>query len=279
LSRVTDARDLGMTIAQGRFINNADDHKAVVGAAFLKANKATVGQKIILKDPFGTDFTLEIVGAFNSDVQIYAADAVVTTVRTAREFFGFSPAQASDLCVYCSGTGKDNATAESIAKMDPTLRALTRTALTEMTVSAFGRRGGMLQLMWYILLLTVCVLAWAETSSVSLDERREIGTLKALGWDTADIVETKCMESIIVGMGSTLVGLCVGLAYSLAGAPGMKNYFLGWSSIYPEFPVPVYVSFASVALLLAIGVFPLVAATLVPAWLSGTVDADAAIRG
>jgi len=117
-----------------------------------------------------------------------------------------------------------------------------------------------------------------EASSVSQDERREIGTLKAVGWDTADIIQVKCLESIAVGSAGTAIGIALGLAYVLAGAPGLKGFFLGWASVYPDFPLPMYVSVPGIVLLFGVGVFPLLAATVVPAWLCSIIDADEAIR-
>jgi ABC-type lipoprotein release transport system permease subunit len=270
--------DLGLSVRRGRFLRPGDSRAAVVGEAFLRTHKASVGSTVVLTDPFGVDFALPIVGAFAADAQIYCADVVLTTVQTARDFFGLSEREATDLCVYLTDAKASDRTAEGISRLDPTLRAATREGLTDLTVSSFGRRAGVFQLLWLVLLTTIALVAWAEVSSVSQDERREIGTLKALGWDTADVLEVKCLESAFIGLVGTALGLLIGLVYGLLGAPGIKGYFLGWAAVYPEFPLPIAVTLPSMALLLTVGTFPLVAATVVPAWWCSILDPDAAIR-
>ena len=90
--------------------------------------------------------------------------------------------------------------------------------------------------------------------------------------------EMRMMESLILGLGGTSIGILAGFVYALLGTPGISGYCLGCASIYPKFPVPVNCDFRSLVLLFILGVLPLMAISAIPAWLAGVVDPDEAIR-
>jgi ABC-type lipoprotein release transport system permease subunit len=270
--------DIGLAIQHGRFLRAGETGKAVIGRAFARAQSADVGDLIRLRSPLGRETSFEIVGVFSSPVQIYTADLMVVPVDDARMFFGYLDTEASDLCVYLDDEVHADSVAASIAASGRDLRVLSRDALKDLVSQAYGGRSGVFQILWLVMLVTVMLLGWAQASSVSLQMRKEIGVLKAIGWDTGDITEVKLLEAAIIGVGATVVGIALGLAYLMAGAPGIKQYFLGWAAVYPQFPLPLFVRAQSLVWLLAIGVFPLLGATVVPSWLAAIAEPDEAIR-
>jgi ABC-type lipoprotein release transport system permease subunit len=278
LERMPIAERIGLTIEEGRFLVSGDTGKAVVGKAFASVFLAGAGDRIELEDTLGNAAEFEIVGIFGASAEIYAADLIVVPLETAREYFGYGASEASDICVYLDDPVNTGLTALRILEMGDNIRIVTRDAMAALNQQAFGRRGGVYQLMWMTLLLTVCLVAWAQSASIGLALTREIGILKAVGWSTLDIIEIKLMESVILALLGTFGGMLLGLGYLALDAPGIKQYFLGWATVYPEFPLPVHMSLSSLFLLLVIGVLPLVAATVVPAWRVGIIEPDEAIR-
>ena len=63
------------------------------------------------------------------------------------------------------------------------------------------------------------------------------------------------------------------------GAPIIRNFMLGWSAIYPNFPVPILISFGSILTLCAAAIIPLLVGTLIPAWKSAITEPDVVMRG
>jgi len=279
VERMPIPAEIDLSLERGRFLQNGDVGKGVIGKAFAQGLKVNVGDTLRLTDAFGNAYEFEVIGLFTTAVQIYTADLILTTIWDARDFFGYGEGESSDLCVYLDDPLQADAVAQKVIRTLHNTRALTRDALSEVMKQAYGGRGGVFQLMWLILLLTAMLLAWAQASSLSLEAKKQIGILKATGWDTLDVIEVKLLESTILGLIASLAGLLAGLLYLLLGAPGLKDYFLGWATVYPEFPLPVHVQPASVALLLGVGVFPLLVATVIPAWLAGITEPDEAIRG
>lgn len=270
---------IGLAIESGRFLNKGDTNGAVVGKAVAEGLNVAVGDALILKDELGNAGRFRVVGLFTSDVQILAADLIVVPLQTAREFFGYRDEEATDLCVYLTDPSDTGLVAAGIQALTKGTRVLGKDAIKNVARQAYGSRAGVFQAMWIILLLTVMMAAWAEAGGTNVSLNREIGILKATGWSTTNIIEMKVFENVIVAGVATLGGMLLGLGYLLVGAPGIKNYFLGWAVIYPDMEIPVRVTAATVGLIAAIGIFPFLVATIVPAWAAGIVDPDEAIRG
>jgi len=164
--------------------------------------------------------------------------------------------------------------------MIPTARVLTRPVLRDALATAYGARSGFISTIWYILLLAVMMVTWNQASALSSESKREVGILKSLGFSTLDVLEIRLMESIILGVISASIGVFLAIAYDLyLGAPIIKDFMLGWASVYPTFPLPMYVQLSSVAVLYAVALFPLLVGSLVPAWKSAVTEPDVAMRG
>ena len=269
---------IGLSIERGRFLNKADTNGAVVGRAVAEGLNATVGDDLVLKDDMGNAARLRIVGLFTGDVQIHVADLIVVPIRAAREFFGYRDDEATDVCVYLTDPSDAESVAAEIRTSTKGARVLSKEAMKDIVRQSFGSRAGVFQLMWIILLLTAMLVAWAEAVSANLRINREIGILKAMGWSTTNVIEMKVFENAIIAAIATLGGMLLGLLYLLAGAPGIKTYFLGWAVIYPDMEIPIQITAATVSTIVAIGIFPLLVATVIPAWAAGIIDPDEAMR-
>jgi len=271
--------DLDFAIEEGRFLLPGDIDRVVIGKIFAEEWSAGIGDTIEIADPFGNMDRFEVVGIFASAVLIYTADLMLTTIDTARKFFGYPPGTVSDAVVYLDDPSRMDEIAAAMSANMPGYRFLTRDILADLTDQAFGSRSGVFQLLWLILLLTVLLLSWSQASGITFRLRQEVGILKALGWGIMDIIEVKVFESLLLGLAGSLGGLLAGYFYLRCGAPGIKGYLIGWSVIFPDYPLPVYPRIPDIVLLVLLGTLPLIAASAVPAWRIGNIEPDRAMRG
>ncbi len=278
IARMPIAPEIGLSLTAGRFLRKGDRGKIVVGKGFSRPFAAHVGDRFTLKNPWGRKDEFEIIGIFSTEVAIYTAGLILATKDDVSSFFGYGREYATDLCVFLDRPGSASRVALKISQEMPNLRALTRDSLSAINEQVFGRKSGIFQILWMILLFTALLIACAQASNITTDLKKEMGILRALGWGVLEIIELKSWESLIIGLIATLLGMVAALGYLLFGAPGIKNYFLGWSHIYPEFSVPFQVDFSTVMLMLVIGIFPLLTATIFPCWIMGTIEPDEAIR-
>ena len=128
-------------------------------------------------------------------------------------------------------------------------------------------------------LLAFVILAWEKASGLSADEKREIGVLKAIGWETSDVITVKAYEGLLVSFFSFTLGVLLAYLHvfffsARLFAPALK----GWSVLYPDFRITPYIDPYQVAVLFFLTVVPYTVATIVPSWRAAIVDPDSVMR-
>ena len=271
---------IGFTIASGRFLHPNDNNSVIVGSYFANIFQIRVNDTLVLYNESQLPFNYTIVGIFSMDINLYTSDLVLMPIQDARNLFAISSEYATDLCVYATSNVQARTVATQISGIIPTSRVLTRSALRDALITAYGARSGFISTIWYILLLAVIMAAWNQASAASSESKREVGILKSLGFSTLDVLEIRLMESAILGVVSASISVFAAIVYDLyLGAPIIKDFMLGWASVYPTFPLPIYVQLTSVSILYAVALFPLLVGSLVPAWKSAITEPDVAMRG
>jgi len=270
---------IGFAITSGRFLQPADNKVATVGNHLARVFDLRVNDTLVLYDQISRPYNFTVIGIFTMDVSLFTADLILIPLNDSRDFFAISAEYATDLCVYAIN-GDTRYVAQQIVEKIPEARVLTRKALTDALLSAYGARSGFVSVIWYILLVAVVLVAWNQASAVSAEAKREVGILKALGFSTLDILEIRLLEAVILAVLSASLGIFLAVVYDFyLGAPVISDFMLGWAAIYPAFPLPIYISFGTVATLYAVAIFPLLVGCLVPAWRSAITEPDIAMRG
>ncbi len=270
-----------MTIEQGRFIDDDQASTGVIGKALAHSMNCAVGDTVQVHLPGAhMSIAVKIAGIFTSSVQIYSADLMVVNLATARKILGFLPflEESSDILVYLKNPQSAALVAENIEAQVMGARPIQKEAMLAMTEQTFGQKSGTFQLLWLILLINVVLIAWSLMSQLTFGFKKEIGILKAIGWDTGDIMAVKTIETLIIGLASTTAGILAGIVYMLCDAPLLKPFIIGWTSVYPDFPIPLHIEWSTVFTLICLGVFPLLAGTIVPIWKIGSDDPDDLIK-
>jgi len=271
---------ISFAITSGRFLQSRDNNSAIVGSYFANIFGISVNDTLILYNESQKPYNYTIIGIFSMDINLYTSDLILMTIQDARDFFSISSDYATDLCVYTKRNTQPRTVATQIREIIPNARVLTREALREALATAYGARSGFVSTIWYILLLAVMMVAWNQASVVSSESKREVGILKSLGFSTLDVLEIRMMESLVLGIISASIGVFLATIYDLyLGAPIIKDFMLGWAAVYPTFALPTYIQTSSVVILYAIALFPLLVASLVPAWKSAITEPDIAMRG
>ena len=145
--------------------------------------------------------------------------------------------------------------------------------------AVFDWRGGIVLVILAGAVFAFLIFAWDKAAGLSAEEKREIGILKAIGWETGDVLQMKFWEGLAVSLSSFLMGVL--LAYGhifLFAAPLFKPVLMGWSTLYPDFQLTPFISAYQVAILFFFTVLPYTVATIIPSWRAATTDPDLAMR-
>jgi ABC-type lipoprotein release transport system permease subunit len=268
-----------LAIGQGRLPRPGAAGEVVVGEALAAFLGLEVDGAVEL--PVGrSSKQLQVVGLFRSTVALWSADVLLMSVADARELLQLPPGQATDLAVRLSTPDEAAVAAQKIADLVPGARIVDRQLMNRTYDLTFDTRGGMLGAMLLPALVAFLVLAWDRLTGVGPGERREIGVLRAMGWQTSDVLTARLWENTVIGMYGAGLGLLAAYAHVfVAQAPGLAEVLLGWSSMYPALRLTPAVDGGQLLVLGCLVVVPFVAASLVPAWQATTRDPHELLRG
>ncbi len=271
--------EMGLTVASGRFFLPNEKNVAIIGSHVADNLNIQLNDEVRIAEVHAF-YSFTVIGIFDSDVSLFTSDLILIDMETSRDFLDIPPETVTDLCIYLDDEAKIPGIASVISEVYPDLRVITRESMKDAVASTYGARSGYVSVLWYVLLISVILVAWNQASSASREAQREVGILKALGFSTSNILEIRFLETLILGFISASIGVFLAIFYDLyLGAPIIRNFMLGWSAIYPDFPLPIYIGFGSLLTLYAAAIVPLLVGTLIPAWKSAITEPDVVMRG
>jgi ABC-type lipoprotein release transport system permease subunit len=253
--------------------------KITIGAGVSRARLVFPGDTMFFRAHDGSQFKLVIAGVLSSESELVSSDLILISEPDFRSLFGLSPDYVTDVTVKVLNPAELLTIATKITQILPASRPILRDEMRRTYDSVFSWRGGMMVVILSAAVLAFIIFAWDKASGLSAEERREIGILKAVGWETSDVILMKFWEGSVVSVSALLLG--VSLAYvhvfftsSVVFEPALK----GWSSLYPEFKLVPFIDPGQLATLFFLTVVPYTVSTIVPSWRAATIDPDAAMR-
>jgi ABC-type lipoprotein release transport system permease subunit len=222
-------------------------------------------------------FTVQDV--ISPESELVSADLVLLSEGDFRAIFGLPPMLATDLAVKIRNPKELATIAKKVTELLPDTRPIIRNEMVRTYDSVFDWRGGIVIVLLMMALLAFVILAWEKASGLSADEKREIGVLKAIGWETSDVIAVKAYEGLLVSFFSFTVGVL--LAYGhvfFFSARLFATALKGWSVLYPDFRITPFIDPYQVAVLFFLTVVPYTVATIVPSWRAAIVDPDSVMR-
>jgi ABC-type lipoprotein release transport system permease subunit len=103
--------------------------------------------------------------------------------------------------------------------------------------------------------------------------------LKAIGWETSDVMAMKFWEGFLVSVFAFLLGYLLAYVHVFGFSAALFEPALkGWAVLYPRFDLTPAVDGFQVFTLFFLTVLPYALATVVPVWRAATADPDAVMR-
>ena len=196
-----------------------------------------------------------------------------------RDFFGIAEGQFTDVVASVRNPNEVATVVNKAAVQMPEMRFVTRSAIERSYQKLFSWREGLLAALAAAAVLAFVIFAAEKASGLSAEEVREIGILKAIGWDTGDVIAMKLWEGGLISLAAFLIGTVAGYAHVFwFGAPLFAPVLKGWAVIYPDFTLSPHVDGVQLLSLALLTTVPYVAATLVPIWRAAAADPDAVMR-
>jgi cell division protein FtsX len=250
-----------------------------VGAGLTRSSMASVDNILPFKTYQGALVSLTIKEILPAESELVAADLILMTADDFRQLFGMPEGYFTDLVVGVRNPSEVTTVAKKIARLLPDTRPIVRDEILRTYESVFSWRSGVMLFVLVGSLLAFIIFAWDKASGLSEAEKKEIAILKAIGWETGDVLLMKSWEGVAVSLSSFLLGVLLAYAHVFFGASALLSPVLkGWSVLYPQFRLVPFVDFYQIATLFFLCVVPYTVATVVPTWRAATVDPDAAMK-
>src|SRR5450631_1985049 len=251
----------------------------MIGAGVARNQRIQAGDMLTLKTSRNAALLLTVQGIYPGSSELLSSDLIVLSAEDFQEMFNLPPGQFTDLAVTVANPREQVTVAAKIAELFPDTRPILKSEILRTYDSLFEWRGGMMVVILAVVVLSFIIFAWDKATGLSAEERKEIGILKSIGWETSDVLLLKFWEGIVISLTAFLLGVILAYIHVFFfSAPLFAQALKGWSVIYPRFKLLPTVDAYQLAVLFFLTVVPYTTATVIPCWRAATTDPDAAMR-
>ncbi|HOI50944.1 MAG TPA: FtsX-like permease family protein, partial [Azonexus sp.] len=250
-----------------------------IGNAVARERGLVPGNTISFRSYSGKLFSFKVATLLPEDSELLSGDLVLLAAGDFRRFFEYPAGQYTDAVLRSTGAQSGDALAAAIRAAQPELRPIPRAEILAIYAQLFGWRDGIGLAVLAGVILAFVILAWEKAAGLPAEERREIGILKAIGWEGSDVIRMKLWEGLLIALAAFLIGFVAAwlhvFRYDAAlFAPALR----GWSVLYPSFRLSPVVDLRQLATLFLFTVLPYALTVLLPVWRAARAEPDAVMR-
>lgn len=260
-------------------IDPPEPGNVVIGSGVARNQRIASGDVMAFRAHDRTPLLLQIEKIFPHESELLTADLVLLSETDFQALFNLPKLRFTDLAVTVANPRELVTIASKISEQLPDARPILKSEILRTYDSLFDWRGGMMIVVLAGAVLAFLIFAWDKATGLSAEERKEIGILKSIGWETADVLLLKFWEGTAISLTAFLSGVVLGYIHIFFFSAGLFEHALtGWSVLYPQFRLRPVIDGYQLSVLFFLSVLPYTAATIVPAWMAATMDPDSALR-
>ncbi len=251
----------------------------VIGAGIARTRGLSTGDFITFRASDGSAHAFRVVDQLAAESELVSSDLILLSEASFRSFFGIPEGLYTDLVLNVRNPRELRKVAEKLTLRLPDTRPILRDEILRTYDSIFSWRQGIVFVLLVGAILAFIIFAWDKASGLSAEERKEIGVLKAIGWETTDVIRMKFWEGSIISLSAFLLGYLAAYAHVFySSAVLFEPVLKGWAILYPEFQPLPHIDGLQLATLFFFTVFPYTVATIIPIWRAAITDPDTVMR-
>ncbi|MDP1832680.1 MAG: FtsX-like permease family protein [Geothrix sp.] len=250
-----------------------------IGQGVARTMRVQEGDMISLRGYAGLPTLFTVQKVLPEASELVSSDLILMSPRDVRSLFNLPEGLATDLAVTAGNPRELPTIAAKIVERFPDTRPILKSEILRTYEAIFDWRGGLMVVVFASAVLSFIIFAWDKATGLSAEERKEIGILKSIGWESADVLLLKFWEGAVVSLTAFLGGVLLAYAHVFFFSATLFEHALkGWSVLFPRYRLVPALDGYQLTVLFFLTVLPYTAATLVPIWRAATVDPDAAMR-
>lgn len=253
--------------------------EVIIGNGIARLRGVGVGDYVTIRSYDGDGISFKVKDIISADSELISNDLFLVSEQAFRIVFGIPEGMYTDLVLSVRNPREVRKITEKMALKLPDVRPILREEVLRTYDSIFAWRQGVVFVLLAGAVLAFVIFAWDKASGLSAEEKREIGILKAVGWETGDVLRMKFWEGAIISLSAFLLGYLAAYVHVFyASASLFEPVLKGWAVLYPDFQPLPFVDPLQIATLFFFTVFPYTVATIVPIWRAAITDPDAVMR-
>ncbi|MBI4773229.1 MAG: ABC transporter permease [Deltaproteobacteria bacterium] len=255
------------------------DQDIVVGNGVLRSWETRRDPGLYFRTFNGETMVMNVKESFDASSELVTSDLVLMSENAFRRLFGMGEGLFTDLAVIIRNPAEYEVIAEKIVTLFPDTRPILRDEIERTYASLFDWRSGYAVILLIGAGMAFFIFAWDKATGLSDEEKKEIGILKALGWDTGDVLAVKFWEGVVISLTAFFIGVIVAYMHVfLLSAPLFSHAFKGWSVLYPEFTLAPSIDAYQLAILFCLTVLPYTVITVIPTWRVSVTEPDSVMK-
>lgn len=270
----------GLDMVQSTHQGKLKAGMALCGTGFLELRKIGIGDQLTIYDDKGEVKSFKVVGSFKASSDLLTRDLIILPTQAAQEILGLKSDEITDVSLRISNENEIENIGRKLDLQFSGIRVVTKDQLSATYETLFSWRGGIFIYGTILAIFAFLILAWERASGLSAEDRKELGVLKAVGWQISDVLWMKFWEGVIISLTATLSGMIFAyLHVFFFQAPLLKPFLIGWSELYPSYDLFPVFDMGSFLAIFSLSVIPYLTATLVPAWRGAITDPAEIMQG
>lgn len=222
---------------------------------------------------------LKMAGFFHAQSSLLSNDVVLMSNESVRRILGLKQNKFTDAIIKVSNPDEAPFIAAKIANLYPELKVTSKEEISKDYALLYQFKSGWFLMVFVIAFVVFAIILYDKATGLRSEERREIGVLKAIGWEINHIIYHKLLESIILSFGAFLLGVMAALMYVyIFQAPLLKYIFTGYSELKQPFHLTFALDIKMVAMLFFSTVPFFIGVSIIPSWKAASEDVGEILR-
>ena len=226
------------------------------GVMFRERGEVVIGKGLakVFNLQIGVRFTLSTnrskvfkgAGIFDADATIWSANLILMSFEDASEFFKME-GKATDILIYTrpgyapflAKEIQEKMEASNPDQVEPPLRVQDKPLVRRYFQRGFNYKAGVFTAL-YTVAFALAIPALLIVSGFGQTERRkEIGVIKATGWQTQEVMEMVALENLVISLTSAPLAILLAMAWlKWFNGAYIAQFFIAEIGLMAPFPVP-----------------------------------------
>ncbi len=260
-------------------VNPPEEGEAAIGGGISRSRQSYSRDVFALRSYRGEAVLFNIKSVLPDRADIIAADLMLVSESDFRQLFAMPAGMVNDIVVQLAPNTELRAFRQEAARSLPGARIVTRQDMLETAASFLDGRQGLPAIVLLAMALAIGIVAADKPAALGVEERGEMGILRALGWRRTDVLIAKLWESLSVSITALMGGTLLAYAHvHVFGAALFTPVLRGWAVLFPSLDLVPMLSLGEAALIAAATILPPAAGTLLACYRPASGDPDAVIR-